>query len=249
MTEEEIITRIREFHFVAGTDLPAPATEAVVEELEAVVGLAMPPLLKRLYLEVSDGGFNDWGNAYPLTREDERCCYGHGPVLQEYLWSVKGKVDPDETLPVPGFLVPFAHMGCSIYHFVDWSTPEGRVWAIDADAGHYQLPLPWPTLGEQLVNDMDKVASGSGQRRGRLVHVLADPNGNPIEIQSAHDGKSWTVIDLRRHPTAGSPWPAWSVRVNGPAPRSTEYTEHTVTITPHSRGRWWMDLASPDSWL
>ncbi|MGJ5748784.1 hypothetical protein FB563_6341 [Streptomyces puniciscabiei] len=55
MTDDEIIHRIREQD--AAGELPPPAPPEAVAELEAVVGHPMPPLLKRIYLEVADGGF------------------------------------------------------------------------------------------------------------------------------------------------------------------------------------------------
>ncbi|MFF4274086.1 hypothetical protein [Streptomyces sp. NPDC001536] len=45
MTDDEIIHRIREQD--APGELPPPAPPEVVAELEAAVGHAMPPLLKR----------------------------------------------------------------------------------------------------------------------------------------------------------------------------------------------------------
>jgi hypothetical protein len=55
MTDDEIIQRIRD-QDTAG-ELPPPAPPEAVAELEAAVGYPMPPLLKRIYLEVADGGF------------------------------------------------------------------------------------------------------------------------------------------------------------------------------------------------
>ena len=42
--------------------LPAlvPATAEAVREAEGLVGLPLPPLLRRLYLEVADGGFGPY---------------------------------------------------------------------------------------------------------------------------------------------------------------------------------------------
>ena len=54
MTDDEIIHGIRE-QDVAG-ELPKPVPPEAVAELEAVVGHPMPPLLKRIHLEVADGG-------------------------------------------------------------------------------------------------------------------------------------------------------------------------------------------------
>ncbi|MET8454318.1 hypothetical protein [Streptomyces sp. NPDC005209] len=65
MTDDEIINRIREED--ADGELPPPAPPEAVAELEEAVGHPMPPLLKRISLEVADGGFGRWGEALSLT--------------------------------------------------------------------------------------------------------------------------------------------------------------------------------------
>ncbi|MEV7358311.1 hypothetical protein [Kitasatospora sp. NPDC091276] len=71
MTEDEIIKRLIEQN--AG-GRPSPALPEAVSGLEAVVGHLMPPLLRRvylevarIYLEVADGGFGRWGGALSFT--------------------------------------------------------------------------------------------------------------------------------------------------------------------------------------
>jgi hypothetical protein len=40
---------------------PPPASQSQVDETEQMLGFALPPLLKKLYTEVGNGGFG-WGN-------------------------------------------------------------------------------------------------------------------------------------------------------------------------------------------
>lgn len=42
--------------------LPAPAELSAVEDAEDRIGFAIPPLLRRLYLEVANGGFGPRGD-------------------------------------------------------------------------------------------------------------------------------------------------------------------------------------------
>lgn len=50
------------------TALPAPATAATLDGAEGALGFALPPDLRRLYLEVADGGFGPGGGLLPIGR-------------------------------------------------------------------------------------------------------------------------------------------------------------------------------------
>jgi hypothetical protein len=121
VTDDEILQRIRQA--TAAEELPPPAPPEAVAELEAAVGLPMPPLLKRAYLEVADGGFGRWGEALSLTDTTYRFS-NSGPLLEEYVgW---------RALPHhPAHVVPLLAWGCGIWSFVDYRTPQGRLWAFD----------------------------------------------------------------------------------------------------------------------
>ena len=115
MTEDEIIRGIRE-QGGAG-ELPAPAAPAAVAELEAVVGYPMPPLLKRVHLEVADGGFGRWGEALPLTETDYR--FSDSPrMVETYLGRRSSPGWPPAVVPsagaarsvLPGLLSRGAHV-------------------------------------------------------------------------------------------------------------------------------------------
>ncbi|MEV8328754.1 hypothetical protein [Kitasatospora sp. NPDC056731] len=144
MTEDEIIKRLIEQN--AG-ERPSPAPPEAVSGLEAVVGHPMPPLLRRIYLEVADGGFGRWGGALSLTEyRDEP------PVLEAYLGWREG-YGADYPTPV----VPLLPWGCAIWSLVDFSTPEGRMWGWDPNGAclrHSLFPEPF-TLSERLTGWLD----------------------------------------------------------------------------------------------
>ncbi|MFJ4680310.1 hypothetical protein [Kitasatospora sp. NPDC088783] len=147
MNEDEILRRIREQ--ARPGELPPPAPPAAVTELEAVVGHPMPPLLKRIYLEVADGGFGRWGEALSLT--DTTYSFSDSePLLQEYLgW--RGR--PHH----PKSVVPLLTWGCAIWSLVDYSTPEGRMWGWDPNVRcieHALFPEEF-TLTERLLGWLD----------------------------------------------------------------------------------------------
>ncbi|GED86543.1 SMI1/KNR4 family protein [Streptomyces sp. 6-11-2] len=113
MTDDRIIHRIREQD--AAGELPLPAPPEAVAELEAAVGHPMPPLLKRSYLEVADGGFGHWGEALSLT--DTTYSFSDSRrLLEEYLgWRERPNYPPS--------VVPLLAWGCAIWSLVDYSTP------------------------------------------------------------------------------------------------------------------------------
>jgi hypothetical protein len=96
---------------------PDPATPAAVAEADALAG-PLPPLLRRLYLEVANGGF---GPGYGLLGLRG----GHhdgGDTAVDLRRSAFWPTPPDR-------LLPLCHWGCAIYAFVDCA--DERMWAWD----------------------------------------------------------------------------------------------------------------------
>jgi hypothetical protein len=58
MTDDELIEAVRAA--VADRGLPPPASPTDVVRAEDAIGYPMPQLLRRLYLEVANGGFGIW---------------------------------------------------------------------------------------------------------------------------------------------------------------------------------------------
>jgi hypothetical protein len=120
---------------------PAPATAAAVTEAESLAG-PLPPLLRRLYREVANGGF---GPGYGLLGLRG----GHtddGATAVDLRRSEWWPRPPDRLLPV-------CHWGCAIYSLVDCA--DGHMWAWDPNPlDEDQLPKAlFPeqlTLGEWL---------------------------------------------------------------------------------------------------
>jgi hypothetical protein len=130
--------------------LPALATApaATVDEAENVIGFELPPLLRRLYLEVGNGGFGPGYGILGLTgghRDDLRMTaldhyrQAHTPASR---WSFIN----------PG-LLPVCYRGCAIYSFVDCTRPEGPMWGWDPNSGpqdQHALYAQQVTLAEWL---------------------------------------------------------------------------------------------------
>ncbi|WP_123827092.1 SMI1/KNR4 family protein [Micromonospora globispora] len=147
MTDDEIIQRIRE-QAPAG-ELPPPAPPEAVAELEAAVGHPMPALLKRIYLDVADGGFGRGGEALSLT--DTTYSFSDSDrLLVEYL---RWRERPNH----PASVVPLLSWGCAIRSLVDYGTAEGRMWGWDPNVRclkHALFPEDF-TLAERLFGWLD----------------------------------------------------------------------------------------------
>jgi len=128
----------------------APASQADVDQIEGMLGHSMPSLLRRLYLEVGNGG---WGPGYGVLG----LTGGHRDDLGKTAVDlfVDAHQDPQSTWRfLPGGLLPLCHRGCAIYSFTDCSTPDGRIWAWDPNPG----PTDGSALFDQGLNLVDWLA-------------------------------------------------------------------------------------------
>ncbi|TYB66112.1 SMI1/KNR4 family protein [Nonomuraea sp. PA05] len=92
-----------------------PASVAAVNECEALLGHPMPPLLRRCYLELGDGGFGPAHGFEPL----QGVLSDHQQDWPEP-WRARGES-----------LLLLCHWGCGIASYVDCGDPSAAIWAID----------------------------------------------------------------------------------------------------------------------
>lgn len=94
----------------------SPASDEALTEFEADLGRPLPPLLRRCYLELGDGGF---GPGYALS--------SLAAMREQYQ-----RRQRPEPSPAPAHaLVPICEWGCGIASFVDISDAAYRMWAMD----------------------------------------------------------------------------------------------------------------------
>ena len=102
------------------TTLPAPADPAALEAAETEIGFALPPVLRRVYLDVADGGFGPGSGLMNLAAAT--AAYAR---LRKGDELPRGRVWPERLLPIrevdPGF------------DSVDASSPAGRIVAWDPE--------------------------------------------------------------------------------------------------------------------
>lgn len=97
----------------------APATPSEIASAEAALGFALPPLLRRLYGEVADGGFGPGYGLFPVHgRRSE-------PGQDEDLVEVRNKLAVDPRLPPT--LLPICDWGCAIWSCLDCSVDAGPI--------------------------------------------------------------------------------------------------------------------------
>ncbi|MGW0509085.1 SMI1/KNR4 family protein [Streptomyces olivaceoviridis] len=118
VTDDEVVEAVRD-RARAGS-LPAPAPPAAVTEAEQTIGFPLPPLLRRLYLEVANGGFGP----------DEGILGVRGGASQGD-WNDLAEIyqeGPDPSGQIPAGLVPVYDWGCTIWSLVDFRDPTGPMW-------------------------------------------------------------------------------------------------------------------------
>jgi hypothetical protein len=146
--DDEIIEAIRARPPRKGPARPGPASLDLVIELESAVGYPMPPLLRRIYLEVSDGHFGYLNMAVAL-KDENAWDSESGRLLDEYLMWTGDEPEHEH----PPSVVPLLTWGCRIWSLVDFNTPDGLMWAFDPNARcprHALFPEAY-TLAERLT--------------------------------------------------------------------------------------------------
>ncbi|MER5217892.1 SMI1/KNR4 family protein [Streptomyces sp. NPDC002838] len=125
MVDDEVVEAVRDR--AAGGNPPAPATPAAITEAEQTIGFPLPPLLRRLYLEVANGGF---GPAEGILDVSGGAPQGDWNDLAEIY-----QEGPDPSDRIPAGLVPVYDWGTpwSLVDFRDlvgpmWCTHEGDCW-------------------------------------------------------------------------------------------------------------------------
>ncbi|MDH6709100.1 hypothetical protein P3T27_005846 [Kitasatospora sp. MAA19] len=148
MTEDEVFESIRVYAANAGL---VPASPEAVAEAERVIGHSLPPLLRRLYLEVANGGFGPRRSVLGVSGAPWM-----GGNATDLVDGYEGfKSDPDRVHPAG--VVPLFELGCAIWWLVDCRDPAGPMWGWDPHGcclGHALSPQGL-TLAEWLAESID----------------------------------------------------------------------------------------------
>ncbi|MFJ3642733.1 SMI1/KNR4 family protein [Streptomyces sp. NPDC090108] len=118
MTDDEMVEALRTAAR-AGT-WPPPATPEAVAAAEKTIGFPVPPLLRRLYLEVANGGF---GPAEGILGVRGGAAQGNFRDIAELY-----EDGPDPSGHIPAGVVLIYDWGCTIWSLVDFRDPAGAMW-------------------------------------------------------------------------------------------------------------------------
>jgi hypothetical protein len=131
--------------------LPSPpvALPEAVLELEEALGCLLPPLLRRLFLEVANGGFGPRGRGILGVRGYELTYIGDWTdLLHVYRAFSPGR---------PREMLWLFDWGCAIWSLVDCSHPEGQMWVWDPNGA--ADPSPPNSLFRQAMTLTDWLAA------------------------------------------------------------------------------------------
>jgi SMI1 / KNR4 family (SUKH-1) len=114
--------------FPAPPEYQPPLSEAALDEAEARLGFALPPVVRQLYGTAGNGGF---GPGYGLigllggvTSDLDR------DAVEEYL-AFRAPDPEDRGYEWPERLLPILHWGCAIYSCVDCGSDEAPMVRFD----------------------------------------------------------------------------------------------------------------------
>ncbi len=114
-----------------------PATKAEVDAAEAALGFAVPPLLRRLYTEVGNGGFGPYYGLEGVPTNPPAPGAAEIVVLYE---RYSGEMPPHGKPAWPHGWVPLISRGCLYMECVDFIRPPHAVALFDPEQVDWESP-------------------------------------------------------------------------------------------------------------
>ena len=116
---------------------PAVATVDAIEAVEEALGCPLPPLLRRVFLEVANGGFG------PRSGDILGAPGYQGPAYRrgwDDLLDVHRVFRSGPGPHVPRHMLWLYDWGCGIWSLVDCSRPQGLMWVWDPNGAERPSP-------------------------------------------------------------------------------------------------------------
>lgn len=105
-----------------------PVSSADIEQAEALVGFPLPTIIKRLYVEVGNGGFGPGYGLLPLNNEEDPQALETDSLVTTYLAlhpSTQRQTEERSGFPaLPEKLIMICDWGCNISSWIDCSQRE-----------------------------------------------------------------------------------------------------------------------------
>ena len=143
------------------------------------MGLTLPPVLRRIYLEVANGGF---GPGYGAQSMPGGRPHGDWEDMVE-AWQ---SLNSPQGIQFPTWLLPLTDWGCAIWTLVDCRDEAGYVWGLDPNGG-VESALYWTEqpVAEWLMDSLQgNVRQPDSTRRPRKTR------------------RAWNMLGERSLPTA-----------------------------------------------
>ena len=174
MTDDEIIEALRS-RVAAGQPTDSTyspelrvASSANLDEVEAGLGFKLPPLLRRVYLEVANGGVGPFVGIEGLPPDGE--VSDGGDMVADYHAGQDAAGSPDGEPPIPPKVLMLCDYGCAMWALLDCRHPEGRMWWWD-QGSRYKLDITlaqwlsaWLTDGSNILETADPLPDESWER-------------------------------------------------------------------------------------
>ena len=146
----ELLLRVRDQAQQAAGALATCLGEQDIADAERVLGFALPPLLRELYLHVANGDFGPGYTLLPLVGAGRTATAEYGPphaAPAEY-W--------------PRGVVPILDWGCGMYAAIDCLDPDAPVLLFEPNAGPEDWAEAWFTDSPSLAQWLDSWLEGTG---------------------------------------------------------------------------------------
>lgn len=132
-----------------------PATKEEIAQAETQLGFPLPSLLRRVYLEIGNGGFGPGYGLFPLHTPDPSldslvtAYHGMRSMSQEDIdehWA------EEEEKPVlwPERVLMLCDWGCNIYSCLDCSSPDLPIFRMDSNVSFVEWALEASSLQHWL---------------------------------------------------------------------------------------------------
>jgi hypothetical protein len=169
MSDDEIIAALqarvadgRRANHVSG-EAPACATSAHIGAAEKIIGFPLPPLLRRIYLEVANGGVGPFGGIEGLPPDGYT---SDGDMLEGYDEWYTVELGPNEPPPPPRGVIFLCDFGCAMWAMLDCRHPQGQMWwRAEGEQDRYKVTLAewlsgWLEDGRDVLDGAEIDADG-----------------------------------------------------------------------------------------
>jgi SMI1 / KNR4 family (SUKH-1) len=140
--------------------VPPPAPEDDVVRAEAQLGFALPPFLRRLYLEVGNGGFGPGYGLFPLDTASDSLdslvtAYTVMRAMSQQDIDENWESDEDKPSLWPSRVLMICDWGCNIYTLVNCDAPDLPVLRMDSNASFGEWVIESLSLQHWLAAWLD----------------------------------------------------------------------------------------------